>query len=370
MKKICFVTHGDITAIATMKRALGMANPLLDLGWEVSIITEDCEENRQRVQLECRQEVEVFYYKPSGVREEVNQKTDFIRRTEPDYIYFCSFSARNRIRKSKLDFDPEIIIEHSELRSGIADNKGVKKMLSYLMEYWSVVYADRLVCASKYLEDFYRKRSRRLLRGKLPISYSPYAFSDEVIGYPKVLLDELLQQYRQNTVLVYMGGMARNYGLFTMIRAVEMAAKQRPTVKLLLLGRGRHLEEGKAYVKEKQLEGNISFLGYVPETAISSYLELAHAFLSPLNDTVQDWARCPSKIYMYIPFNKPIFTCRIGEPREIFGEQGYYFNNEDPASLAQLIIRLMDGRLHQPSLNIRDHSWHKRSHDFHNWVSS
>lgn len=38
--KICFITTGDIKNIATAKRALGLANPLADLGWEVSIIME------------------------------------------------------------------------------------------------------------------------------------------------------------------------------------------------------------------------------------------------------------------------------------------------------------------------------------------
>lgn len=46
--KICFITTGDIKNIATAKRALGLANPLADLGWEVSIIMENCEENKHR----------------------------------------------------------------------------------------------------------------------------------------------------------------------------------------------------------------------------------------------------------------------------------------------------------------------------------
>ena len=45
-KKICFVTTGDIKNIATAKRALGMADPLVELGWEVSILMEDTEENK------------------------------------------------------------------------------------------------------------------------------------------------------------------------------------------------------------------------------------------------------------------------------------------------------------------------------------
>ena len=62
MKSICFVTTGDIKDIATAKRALGLANPLSDLGWEVSIIMEDTEENKHRVRLECDERVHVFYF--------------------------------------------------------------------------------------------------------------------------------------------------------------------------------------------------------------------------------------------------------------------------------------------------------------------
>lgn len=49
--KICSITTGDIKNIATAKRALGLANPLVDLGWDVSILMEDTEENRHRVSM-------------------------------------------------------------------------------------------------------------------------------------------------------------------------------------------------------------------------------------------------------------------------------------------------------------------------------
>lgn len=51
MKSICFITTGDIKNIATSKRALGLANPLVDLGYDVSILMEDTTENRKRVSL-------------------------------------------------------------------------------------------------------------------------------------------------------------------------------------------------------------------------------------------------------------------------------------------------------------------------------
>ncbi|SFE02940.1 Glycosyl transferases group 1 [Chitinophaga sp. CF118] len=367
-KRICFLTTGDITSIATMKRALGMANPLSAMGWEVSIIAMDCTENRQRVSIECGSYIGVHYYQPAGAGKEVQQKTTILNTIQPDYIYFCAFGFRNWIKKSALNFHPEMIIEHSELQSGIPDNKGLKKVMAHFIETLSVLYADKLICASKYLEDFYQRKAKQLFKRNLSILYSPYAYSNEVIDAPKSYLSELTEKYAGNTVLIYMGTMTRNYGLFTMLEAVEKAIQKTPDIKLLLLGRGRHLEDAKAYVKEKQLEPYIEFLGYAPETMLSSYFELADAFISPLNDTVQDWARCPSKIYMYIPFHKPVFTCKIGEPKEIFGDDGYYFDNTQPATLTDLITTLAEGELQPVTLDVTEHSWEKRSQDFSNWI--
>jgi len=368
--KICFITLGDIKSIATMKRALGMANPLQSLGWEVSIIALDSEENRNRIAIECNENVEVHFYKECSAKEEVQLKTDLVNRIRPDFIYFCSFSFRNRIIKSKLQSKTRILIEHSELASAIPDNKGLRKIALRALEYYSVSYADGLLCASRYLEREYHKMAKQLMKKKLPILYSPYAFNTEVIDSPKILLDHLNERYKNNTVLLYMGTMTRNYGLFTMLQAVEQIVKERPNVKLLLLGRGRHLEEAKTYVQQHQLEKYIEFKGYTEENELSSYFERADAFISPLNDTVQDWARCPSKIYMYIPFKKPIFTSKIGEPKEIFGDEGSYFDTTQPETLSKLIAALADGKLQKTDVNIDEHSWDRRSVDFTNWIAS
>ncbi|MGF6850396.1 glycosyltransferase involved in cell wall biosynthesis [Chitinophaga sp. W3I9] len=368
--KICFITLGDIKFIATMKRAIGMAGPLLSLGWEVSIIAQDSEENRKRIAMECSEAVKVYYYQPGSAGEEVRVKTELVNQIAPDYVLFCSFSFRNRISKGKLNVKPKILIEHSELPSGIPDNKGIRKLAMLALEYWSVLYADGLLCASKYLCNVYTKRAAQLFRKQLPVLYSPYAFNNDVIASPRIRLDELQDAYKGKTILIYMGTLTRNYGLFTMLQAMEMVSKERSDVVLMLLGQGRHMVEAKAFVKEKQLDAQVEFLGYAPEEDLSSWFTAADAFISPLNDTVQDWARCPSKIYMYLPFGKPVFTCAIGEPLEIFGHEGYYFNNNAPASLAVLISKLANGKLALATVNSEAHSWERRAVDFTAWINS
>ena len=366
--KILFITTGDIKSVATMKRAIGMASPLHALGWEVGIIAQDTEENKKRIELETNNNAQVFFYIKKSVKEEIAFKTRTVNGWKPDYIYFCSFSFRNKINKHKLKFLPKIIIEHSELASHININKGLRKWALSFIEYWSVFYADKLVCASKFLTQFYTKRAKKLFKPRYPILYSPYAYSNEVINAPLLLINDLKKRYDGKKILLYMGTMTKNYGLMTMLNAVKIVKKTNDTVKLLMLGKGRHLEEGKKFVVENKLEDQVEFLGYVEETDLSSYFTIADAFVSPLNNTIQDIARCPSKIYMYLPFKKPIFTCAIGEPKEIFEENGYYFDNDDPATLASLIQQLINNSIQTKTINIKEHSWNKRSKDFDTWI--
>lgn len=367
-QRITFITLGDITSIATMKRALGMTNPLLGMGWDVSIIAMDCAENRKRIAMECDSRVKVMYYTESGVREEVAQKTALIKELKPEYIYFCSFGIRNRISKRELGYKPTVFIEHSELLSSIR-GLGIKhKVKAHLVEYWSVIFADAFVCASKYLVQEYNKYAKQLYKKNIPVLYSPYAYNSDVIDAPRIIEKDLRGKYAGNRIFLYMGTMASNYGLFTMLNAVKEVVAKKPEFKLLLMGKGRHWEEAKKYVIEKKIEQYVDFLGYVPESDISSYFAVADAFISPLNNSIQDIARCPSKIYMYLPFGKPILTCKIGEPAEIFGEGGYYFDNARPETLAELIIKLCNQHAVQQNIKIEEHSWWKRSVDFDNWV--
>ena len=51
--RICFITFGNVTDYATLKRATGLAGPLIARGHSVSIVIEDTVDNRARLAFEC-----------------------------------------------------------------------------------------------------------------------------------------------------------------------------------------------------------------------------------------------------------------------------------------------------------------------------
>ncbi len=363
MSKIIFVTTGDISKIATSKRAFGMAKPLSNLGWEVSIILYDCSENRYRVALECDESVKVYYYKSLRFIDEIFEKNHIVAKGKYDYIYISSFTLRNFqvFRRST-----KIIVEHSELLSSISNYSFLKRSFYKFLEITSSIYADKLVCASKYLYDYFNKIS---YRKSLNIHYSPYAYNDEIIYINKENDKIIKTKYAQKKVIIYMGTIAINYGIMTILEAVnEILSNHKDNFIVLFLGRGRHLDDALSYVNKNNLNNNIDFLGYVPEDELSMYLSIADAFLSPVNNTIQDIARCPSKIYMYLPYNKPILTCKHGEPKEIFGTNGFYFDFTSHTSLAELILGILDkDEVSTPEIS-SNHTWNVRAKHFDEWL--
>lgn len=361
--RICFVTTGDIKSIATAKRALGLANYLSDLGWDVSIIMEDTEENRHRVQLECDERTIVYFQKYQSAFDEVKKKNVIIKKIKPDVLYICAFVFRNIVG---FRFKCIKLVEHSELQSGIRNVRSLFRLRAGIQELISVFYSTGLLNASKYLQNHFQKLAKKLGRERMPMLYFPYAYNRKIFQIPPK--NNLIQKKNEDRFFVYLGSLAENYGAFTMIKAFELINKQHPFFHLLLLGKGPDYTKVVQYVKENNLQTYVHTLGFVEEEDISSYFTLADAFISPMNNTVQDKARCPSKLYMYLPYMKPIITCRIGEPYEVLREHGVYFEPGSEVSLAKAIDDMANNEFWKLDIDPLMHEWEIRAKELDCWI--
>jgi glycosyltransferase involved in cell wall biosynthesis len=358
--KIAFLTTGNIRLIATMKRALGHARHMADLGWEVSIVAMDCHENRERIREECDGRIDIRWFDESGAFAEVAAKTRIVGELEPDWVYLCSYTFRNRVDMGRLPRRPLLAIEHSELQSMIGGLNVFKRMLARYFEGRSLRIADHIFCASRYLTFHYR---HRLLSSGLPyksVTWLPYAYHEGIIDIDGKALESLRLAYGDRTNIVYLGSMIANYGLFTMLEAVARLRDTRKDILLHLIGEGPDLEKAKAYALSNGIESQVRFAGYVDERELSAHLRLADAFLAPLFNTVQDWARCPSKTYMYLPFGKPVFTCPVGESAEIFQDPGLFFPCGDSRALSERLSGLARGEGFDLPSSER-HTWKHRT---------
>ena len=361
MKTICFVTTGDIAAIATAKRALGLANPLSDLGWKVHVIMEDTNENRHRVSMECDERTKVHFLTYNSSFDERTKKSVLLEEIRPDYVYLCAFVFRNIV---SISFKCKKLVEHSELRSAIKDVAWWRRWYELSSEYYSLVYADGVLNASVYLQRLNKKRARCIFRKKLPILYFPYAYNMSVCK-TSVCKDGIdLKKGDDDVFITYLGSLSRAYGTIDIVKAVMKIGRNE--IKLLLLGDGDDRQRIQDYVFENSLDKQVWMPGYVREEDISAYFSLTDVFVLPMNDTVQDKARCPSKLYMYLPYNKPIVTSKIGEPYEVLKNKGVYYTASSVDSLSTAILKALSKNT--LGMNPLCHEWNERARQFDTWI--
>lgn len=363
--KIAFVTYGSINEHATLKRATGMAPALAASGAEVYILLEDTSHNRERVQLECPNVMICFHKRGLSAFNERAKKIHYLKTIKPDLVWICGVGLRNWIFPAK-EY-PAVLGDHAELLSSIESRTFLRRAWDSLNEWAHLFSFNGHICASRYLLELYQKRSR-LLGLKRPIHYSPYAFNSELLeGEPKIL-KQLESKYRDKKNILYMGSFWENYGFWDMLHVFRDLSKERNDFRVLMMGKGPEKEAGIEWIKRHGLSEHVQILGFIPEDELSSYFHLADSFVCPLRDTTQDWARCPSKLFMYLPFKKPIITCPIGEAIEIFGDNGFYYKPGSCAELKEVLQRVLNLQNWEPSVNPRKHDWLARSEAFMKWL--
>ncbi len=363
--KICFVTTGDIRVNATAKRALGMANPLTELGWKVYILMEDTAENKHRAAIECNTDVTVLFFVQHSPLSEIRAKNHIIATIRPNILYISAPVVRNLVRGSHGCLR---ITEHSELMSRFSGAGYASRTKALAMELLSVVISDAMVCASQYLIDTFTKRNARMLR-HIPMIHMPYAYSNNT--HRTIITDRTTTEsgrYANRKIFCYIGSITREYGALTMTLAIDHLRHTHPEALLIILGCGPALPEVKQMIDERGLSNYIELKGYVSEEDIPYYFSLADYFLSPMRDTDQDRARCPSKLYMYLPYNKPIITCRIGEPLATLGDKGTYYTPDNAADMAEKMAQLIESGITQLGIDATKYTWTACANVFARWV--
>lgn len=327
--KILFVTSQVISRHATMKRAAGMAGPLHSLGCTVGVLAEDHPDNRDY--FGGIEGLRATFFRPGGVRAERSTKNTFVRQSHWDLVHVCGLGWRNSIRRSC--GRGLVVMDHVELESSLSGVSRVRRLAQWGLERWSRRYYHGAIGASRWLGEWLRAGGVRR------VQHLPYG-ADLVERYSAHQTAEFLAAQGLGRYALYCGGLNRNYGFWTMLEAFLSLARERPDFSAVLLGRGPEREAGRLAVKAAGLDGRIRLPGFVPETELQQYLAGAAVHVSPLNDTLTDRARCPSKIPMYMMTRRPIVTCRVGEAWEYLGELGCYYAPGSAASLRAVLKEL------------------------------
>ncbi|AKB75713.1 hypothetical protein MSLAZ_2452 [Methanosarcina lacustris Z-7289] len=161
--------------------------------------------------------------------------------------------------------------------------------------------------------------------------------------------DPLIEEkYRDEDVIIYIGGLAQERGIFTLIEATHKVSNKYPSIKLLLLG---NFETNKfkskcfEYIKKNKLEKNIEYLGFLPHIEIPKYIGISKIGTVLLYPTERfKKTAYPLKLFEYMACSKAVIASDLPAMGKIIKEAkcGLLTDPTDKDKIAENIIYLIE----------------------------
>jgi len=154
----------------------------------------------------------------------------------------------------------------------------------------------------------------------------------------------IIEKYRDDFMISYVGGFAPHRGLDVVIRALPLAARQIPSLKLVLVG-GRNPAYRNYLEKLADDLGcgeMIEMTGWVEFEKIWSYIESSDICLVPHSRNPHTDTTIPHKIFQYMMRGKPVIVSDCPPLKRVIeeGGAGLSFRYDSPSQLAERIIEL------------------------------
>ncbi len=145
-------------------------------------------------------------------------------------------------------------------------------------------------------------------------------------------------------LVVYLGVMGPQEGLDLLLEAIEhiVSAGKREDTFFVFIGDGTERNRLMQLAAEKHLESSIQFTGRIRDEELALYLSTADVCVAPDPWNEMNDKSTMNKILEYMAYGKPIVQFDLTEGRRSAGEAALYARPNDPADLAEQIVKLLD----------------------------
>lgn len=153
--------------------------------------------------------------------------------------------------------------------------------------------------------------------------------------------------------LLFVGLFAEWVDFDTMLHALAHVARERPEVRLLLVGDGSERPAVERLVEELSLAGHVTLTGFVPDrTRIVDFLGAASVCLvAHRAEHVGHTGVSPVKLAEYFAAGRPVVGIAIGGVREMIENHGAGIAvSAEPTAMAKAILELLDDPRRQEAM--------------------
>ncbi|MCH8860642.1 MAG: glycosyltransferase family 4 protein [Thaumarchaeota archaeon] len=347
--------------------ATEIANNLARLGHEITVLTPDLPQAGQRYEPKMNSKVKV-------IRVETPSKTNLkvaARRCKSN----LEKMGKELGKKEKFDFVLTIFHPfHLVPNAAISCAKTLR--IPSIIKVDDAVYekSSGLKSLQRKIEKMISTRSlskaSKVLVSNLPskeIMKSYYKIDEEKISVVPngVDLSFFKTKNRDPNKIVFSGVMYHHRGLDVLLDAAPKIVKEIPETKLVLLGDGPEMKKLKEIVKQKNLDSNVEFKGWIDRKDIPEHLSNASIGIGPLRRTTVTENALPIKVLEYMASSLPIIAKTGTLPEDVLkdNENGWFVENS--SELCEKIIKLEQNpelveKMGKNSLNmVQKFSWER-----------
>jgi len=144
----------------------------------------------------------------------------------------------------------------------------------------------------------------------------------------------------QRPIFLYVGRITARKGIKTLLEACAILKSQGySNYTLLIIGKGDQREELETFIKDRHIEEQINWVGWVEYGSLGAYFQQTDIFVFPTFEDV--WGMVVPEAMV---FGKPVLCSNAAAACELIveGENGYIFDPHAPQELAEKMRRFLD----------------------------
>ncbi len=241
-------------------------------------------------------------------------------------------------------FGVRFIFDHHDLNPELYEAKFGKRGLFYRLVCWAERFTFLTADVSIATNESYREVA--LSRGRMDaervfIVRSCPDLKKIELGSPGPEL-----KAGKAYLVAYLGVMGSQEGLDLLLQSVEFIVKQRNRhdVAFALIGGGTELAYLKRLAADKGIDAAVTFTGRIPDGDLAAYLSTADVCVAPDPKNPMNDKSTMNKILEYMAFARPVVLFDLTEGRRSAGDAALYARPNDPADLAEKILKLLDSK--------------------------
>ncbi len=206
------------------------------------------------------------------------------------------------------------------------------------LEKWSIRFADLVLTVNLACRKIYSSRSCPPDKIKVVIN-SP---DEEVFRFRSAGAQHWNRGNGDGSeafVILYHGSLVHRNGFDLAVNSLEKIRKTIPSARLRVCGkRTRFFEEVMASARQRQLDGNVDYLGVRNLNEIVAAIDDCDLGIIPNHRNIFTEINTPTRIFEYLALAKPVIAPRARGIQDYFGDDGLiFFELGDADDLARKI---------------------------------